>query len=105
MENVTTAEFREFKERMLESHTDIKARLSSIDASISAITPLLTAHSERFNTMDEKCINFDKKTTIVAKRVDRIEKGVLGVTSLAILGMFAFFSNNILAHIFPPKGA
>lgn len=105
MGSVTLAEFREFKERMLENHNDIKARLSYIDTSISVITPVLTLQTERFNTMDIKCIEFDKKTTIVAKRVDRIEKGILGIVLFTILGMFAFFSNNILIHIFPPKGA
>ena len=98
---VTVAEFREFRDRYIDGHTDIKARLASIDASLAAITPIITAHEERFKLMELKCQDFSKETKEVRARTDRIEKSLLGVMVLALTGVLAYVSSGIASHIFP----
>jgi len=89
-------EFRDYKDRQMDANTDIKARLTSIDASLSALAPIITAHNERFNTIESKCTDRGKSN---ATRIDRLEKGALG-TLVAIAG---FFLTAVWQGIFPPK--
>ena len=88
-------EFRDFKERQQEANVDIKGRLTSIDASISAIAPLLIAHAERFKSVETTCSIQGKSN---ADRISRLEKGYLG----ALMAIAGLFLTSIWAYIFPP---
>lgn len=93
-------EFKDYKDRQIEANTDIKARLSSIDASLSALAPIIIKHEERFGSVEFKCVQIEKSISSVGKRTDRIEMGVVG-TLVTVAGLFL---SGIWSHIFPPKG-
>lgn len=87
-------QFIDYRERQQEANVDIKARLASIDASISALAPVITAHSERFKTLEDKCSVQGRSN---ASRIDRLEKGILGSISLVVV-LFVTGIWNTLLH-------
>lgn len=96
-------EFRDFKERVMEYQVDVKARLASIDASMSALAPLITAHEERFKVVEQKNKAVCDRIEINTKRLNRIEMGIFGVIFMALVGAIAWGWQAIAVHIFSPK--
>lgn len=91
-------QFLDYRERQMEANTDIKARLTSIDASLSVLTPMITAHQERFKTLEEKC-SIQGKTNM--NRISRIETGILSAIGLIV----ALFVTGVWQVVFPPKAS
>lgn len=91
-------EFKDYKDRQMEANVDIKGRLTSIDASLSALAPIIAEHKERFNTMDLKCVGFEKKAKENSSRISRLELGFIG----ALVTLAGVTLTNVWQHIFPP---
>jgi len=96
MEDVTIREvlreLRDFKERHVEFQTDVKARFTSIDASLSSLSPIITAHQERFKSLES---NIETN----CKRLDRAEQGVFGALVFIVVAVFTTAWN----LLFPSK--
>ena len=90
-------QFLDYRDRQMEANVDIKARLTSIDASISALAPVITQHQERFNTMDQKCLAVEKNVQNDKKRIDRLEMGVVGT----LVTLAAVTLTGVWQHVFP----
>jgi hypothetical protein len=91
-------EFHDFKEKQTEYQVDIKARLASMDASLSALAPIIYKHEERFNTIDQTCANIERTERMAQNRITRLEMGVVG-SLVVVAGMFV---TGIWQHIFKP---
>jgi len=89
-------QFIDYRERQMEANVDIKARLASIDASLSTLAPIITAHAERFKTIEVTCAMQNKTTS---GRLDRVEKTGLG----ALVTVTGLFLTGVWAHVFPLK--
>jgi len=91
-------QFLDYRDRQMEANVDIKARLSSIDASLSSLVPIITKHEERFNTIEQRFAATDGKLAIGAKRVERLEQGAIGML-MSVAGLFVV---GVWQHVFPP---
>jgi len=92
-------EFRDFKERQVDANNAITGRLTSIDASLSHLIPLITAHEERFKLLEHKNETACDKINGNARRIGRLEIGIVGTLVTIVM---AFFTG-ALQYLFPPK--
>ena len=88
-------EIKNLKETHMQFYTEVKemrnelsGKLTSIDASLSALAPVITAHSERFKTVELRCDHVEKQQKGMSDRLWGIALLVFGTIIAGIAGFF-----------------
>ena len=94
-------ELRDLKERVLEFHVQTNQHFTTIDASLSSLAPMITAHEERFKTVEANHQSVCGKISRGTMRIDRLEVGLFSVVFATLAGLVLWVWGGVASHIFP----
>jgi hypothetical protein len=106
MEEISTkevlVELRELKERIMEFHVQTNQHFTTIDASLSALAPMITAHQERFKLVKMQHDGLCEKVASNTGKINRMEMGIFGIVFMLLTAAIAWIWTNISNHVFVP---